>query len=139
LDLKINQQTKPMDIKSRVELIDITSYVEKEVENSRVREGVCIITTPHTCAGIIINENEPGILLDIVNFLDKLVHSGEVYEHNKIDNNADAHLKTLLLGSSEVIPVVEGKLELGAWQSIFFAEMDGPRDERRVNVIVIKK
>lgn len=65
--------------------------------------------------------------------------AGEDYEHNKIDNNADAHLKTILLGSSEIIPVADGKLELGAWQSILFAEMDGPRDERRVNITVIKK
>jgi secondary thiamine-phosphate synthase enzyme len=123
----------------RIELIDITSKVESEVQDSGVREGICIINTPHTCAGIIINENESGICSDILNLLDKLVPTGEVYEHNKIDNNAEAHLKTILLGSSEVIQVVEGKLELGAWQSILFAEMDGPRDERRVNVTVIKK
>lgn len=121
-----------------IELIDITSEVENEVRDSGVKEGICIITVPHTCAGIIINENETGICSDILNILDKLVPAGENYEHNKIDNNADSHLKSILLGSSEILPVVDGKLELGAWQSILFAEMDGPRDERRVNVIVIK-
>lgn len=123
----------------RIELIDITSKVESEVKNSGVREGVCIVTIPHTCAGIIINENESGVRSDILNLLDRLVPSGGVYEHNKIDRNADAHLKNILLGSSEVIPVIEGELELGAWQRILFAEMDGPRDERCVNVTVIKK
>lgn len=121
-----------------IELIDITSEVENEVRDSGVKEGICIITVPHTCAGIIINENETGICSDILNILDKLVPAGENYEHNKIDNNADSHLKSILLGSSEILPVVDGKLELGAWQSVLFAEMDGPRDERRVNVIVIK-
>jgi len=129
LKLKTNQH---------IELIDITLEVENEVQASGVKDGVCIITVPHTCAGIIINEKESGICSDILNLLDKLVPAGENYDHNKIDNNADAHLKNILLGSNEIIPVVDGKLELGAWQSILFAEMDGPRDERRVNVTVIK-
>jgi secondary thiamine-phosphate synthase enzyme len=121
-----------------IELIDITSKIDSEVQASGVKEGVCIITAPHTCAGIIINENESGICSDILNLLDKLVPAGENYEHNKIDNNADSHLKSILLRTSEILPVVNGKLELGAWQSVLFAEMDGPRDERRVNVTVIK-
>jgi secondary thiamine-phosphate synthase enzyme len=118
-------------------LIDITSEVESEVQSTGIKDGICIITTPHTSAGIIINENETGLCFDILNLLNKLVPPEENYQHNIIDTNAEAHLKAVLLGSSEVIPVVDGKLEMGRWQSLFFAELDGPR-QRNINVIVIK-
>jgi secondary thiamine-phosphate synthase enzyme len=121
-----------LEFKTRelIELIDITSDVESEVQNSGVKEGICIITTPHTCAGLIINENEPGILLDIVNFLDKLVPSGEIYEHNKIDNNADAHLKRTIMGREVVVAVTNGRLDFGPWEQIFYGEFDGKRRKR---------
>ena len=121
-------------------LIDITPEVEHEVRDSGVKNGVCIITTRHTSAGIIINENTPGICSDILSLLSKLVppKEEEIYQHNLIDTNADSHLKAILLGSSEIIPVVDGELRLGAWQRIVFAEMDGPRDKRNVDVTVIK-
>lgn len=121
----------------RIELIDITSEVQEEVKISGIQEGVCIISTRHTTAGIIINENENGLREDILNLLNRLVPQGAGYRHDKIDNNADSHLKAVLLGMSEALPVIQGKLELGTWQSIFFAEMDGPR-HRTVNVTIIK-
>lgn len=121
----------------RIELIDITSEVKEEVRISGVKEGICIISTRHTTAGIIINENESGLKEDILNLLNRLVPPGAGYRHDRIDNNADAHLKAVLLGASEVLPVVQGELELGTWQSIFFAEMDGPR-HRTVNLMMLK-
>jgi secondary thiamine-phosphate synthase enzyme len=121
----------------RIELIDITSEVKEEVRISGVREGVCIISTRHTTAGIIVNENENGLREDILNMLERLVPQGAGYRHDRIDNNADSHLKAILLGSSEALPIVKGELELGTWQSIFFAEMDGPRN-RAVNLTILK-
>lgn len=120
-----------------IELIDITSEVKEEVRISGVREGVCIISTRHTTAGIIVNENENGLREDILNMLERLVPQGAGYRHDRIDNNADSHLKAILLGSSEALPIVKGELELGTWQSIFFAEMDGPRN-RAVNLTILK-
>jgi len=111
----------------RIELIDITSEVQKEVMEKGISEGMCIISTRHTTAGIIINENESGLKEDILNLLQKLVPTGAGYKHDRIDNNADAHLRAILLGASGVLPVSEGKLDLGTWQRVFFAEMDGPR------------
>ncbi len=131
-DLKLSIETS-----RRIELIDITSEVQEEVKISGIQEGVCIISTRHTTAGIIINENENGLREDILNLLNRLVPQGAGYRHDKIDNNADSHLKAVLLGMSEALPVIQGKLELGTWQSIFFAEMDGPR-HRTVNVTIIK-
>jgi secondary thiamine-phosphate synthase enzyme len=100
-------------------------------------EGICLISTRHTTAGIIINENESGLKEDILDLLNKLVPAGAGYRHDRIDNNADSHLKAVLLGASEALPVSGGKLELGTWQRIFFAEMDGPRS-RTVNVTLLK-
>ncbi|KAF5051939.1 hypothetical protein DSECCO2_413860 [anaerobic digester metagenome] len=114
----------------RIELIDITSEVKEEVRISGVREGVCIISTRHTTAGIIVNENENGLREDILNMLERLVPQGAGYRHDRIDNNADSHLKAILLGSSEALPIVKGELELGTWQSIFLPKWMGPGTEQ---------
>lgn len=91
----------------------------------------------HTTSGIIVNENEHGLRADILDMLGSLVPDDGNYAHNSIDNNADSHLRAVLLGMSETIPIEDGHLILGAWQSIFFVELDGPRN-RNVNVKVIK-
>ncbi len=121
----------------RVEVVDITPDVQKEVEKSGIKDGLAVVYTPHTTTAIVINENEPGLIEDIVFVLDKLVPRGAGYMHDEIDNNADSHLRAMLLGNSVVIPVTNGKLELGTWQRIMFLELDGPRS-RRVIVKVIE-
>lgn len=126
-----------IETSKRIELVDITSAVQEEVRKSEISEGMCLISTRHTTAGIIINENESGLKEDILDLLNKLVPAGAGYRHDRIDNNADSHLRAVLLGASETLPVSEGKLELGTWQRIFFAEMDGPRS-RTVNVTLLK-
>ncbi len=126
-----------IETSKRIELIDITSEVQEEVKKSEVSEGICIISTRHTTAGIIINENERGLKEDILDLLERLVPTGAGYMHDRIDNNADSHLRAVLLGASESLPVSEGKLELGTWQRVFFAEMDGPRS-RTVNITFLR-
>ena len=121
----------------RIELIDITSEIQEEIKKSKVAEGICVVSTMHTTTAIIINENESGLKEDILNLLEKLVPKAAGYRHDAIDNNADAHLKALLLGASESLPISEGKLELGTWQRIFLAELDGPRS-RIVNLSILK-
>jgi secondary thiamine-phosphate synthase enzyme len=127
-----------MQIKTgkRIELIDITNRVKDELKDTGVQNGICVISTKHTTTSIIINENESGLVSDIIELLNKLVPGHAGYAHDRIDNNADSHLKALLLGSSEIIPVIDGHLQLGTWQSIFLAEMDGPRT-RDITVTVI--
>jgi secondary thiamine-phosphate synthase enzyme len=125
-----------IETSKRVELVDITLEVQEEVRTSEITEGICLISTRHTTAGIIINENESGLKEDILELLNKLVPPGAGYRHDRIDNNADSHLRAVLLGASEALPVSEGKLELGTWQRIFFAEMDGPRN-RIVNITLL--
>ena len=121
---------------SRVELLDITTRVEELVRDSGVQNGICVVSTRHTTTSIILNENEPGLCSDILNLLERLIPPLAGYGHDRIDNNADAHLKAVMLGSSESIPVIDGKLVLGTWQRIFFAELDGPR-HRSVDVTLI--
>ena len=120
----------------RVEVIDITSEVQREVERSGVEEGIAVVYTLHTTTAIIVNENEPGLVEDVVLVLDRLVPRGAGYSHDNVDNNADAHLRAILLGNSVVVPVSNGRLELGTWQRIMFVELDGPRN-RRVIVKVV--
>ena len=120
----------------RIELIDITGRVKEQLAESGIENGICVISTKHTTTSVIVNENESGLVSDILKLLEKLVPAHAGYAHDRIDNNADAHLKAVLLGSSEALPVVDGKLLLGTWQSIFLAELDGPRS-REVNVATV--
>jgi len=129
-----------MDIqtKTRIELIDITDRVRALVKESGIKDGICVISTRHTTSSIIVNENERGLRTDILDMLKEIVPENKNYAHNSIDNNADSHLRATLLGMSETIPIEDGHIVLGTWQSIFFVELDGPRD-RSVNVTIIKK
>ena len=122
---------------TRTELIDITDRVRAVVKESSIENGICVISTRHTTSGIIVNENERGLRADILDMLGSLVPEDRSYAHNSIDNNADSHLRAVLLGMSETIPIEDGHLVLGTWQSIFFVELDGPRN-RTINVKMIK-
>ena len=122
--------------RERAELIDITGMVKDAVRKSGVQDGVCIISTKHTTTSVIVNEDESGLRSDILGFLSGLVPKGAGYSHDRIDDNADAHLKAVLLGCSESIPIVGGDLALGRWQSVFFAEFDGPR-KRNVGITIL--
>lgn len=109
------------------ELIDITNSIES---NIRIKDGLVNIYLPHTTAAIIINENhDPNILTDIQNCLSKLIPEGK-WLHDKIDNNGAAHIKSTILGHSQIIPIKNSKLQLGQWQNIFLCEFDGPRTRK---------
>jgi len=121
----------------RNELIDINSEVEKIVARSGVKEGICTVYTPHATCAVMINENyDPNICLDVVDLLKEHIPQGK-WRHDKIDSNADAHLKAAICGPSETIPIQDGKLTLGTWQSIMLADFDGPK-RRKIIVKVIE-
>ncbi|HEC98070.1 MAG TPA: YjbQ family protein [Nitrospirae bacterium] len=114
---------------ARVDLIDITSEIEGLVEESEVGEGVCYLYVPHTTAGITINEGaDPSVRRDIIHTLQKIVPRDAGYAH--MEGNSDAHIKSSLVGTSTIVLIEQGRLQLGTWQSIFFCEFDGPRDRR---------
>lgn len=121
--------------KSQIEMLDITSQIEKIVEESGVNEGICYVFVPHTTAAVTINEGaDPSVKSDILKELDKNVPLQNNYQHR--EGNAAAHIKASIIGSSETVLVDSGRLNLGTWQSIFFCEFDGPRT-RNVLVKVI--
>ena len=119
------------------ELIDITDEVNSIVRKSKVKDGLCNIFAMHATAAIIINENaDPNICLDIIDALDDMVKEGR-WRHDNIDGNASSHIKSAILGPSETIPIKNGQLQLGTWQSPMFVELDGPRSNRKIVVQVI--
>lgn len=113
-------------------LVNISSEINKIVNSSGINEGVCRIFVPHTTAGITINENaDPAVMNDIINFLQVLIpQSGSSYSFRHSEGNSDAHIKSSLTGISLDILIHKGKLVLGTWQGIMFAEYDGPRNRR---------
>ena len=114
--------------RKKQEMLDITSQVGEVVRRSGVANGVCLVYVPHATAAIAINENaDPNVCQDILDALSRMVPEG-AWRHNRVDNNAAAHIKATILGPSEAIPVREGSLRLGTWQSVMLVEFDGPRD-----------
>ena len=113
-------------------LVNITSEVTNIVRNTGINEGVCRIFVPHTTAGVTINENaDPAVMSDIINFLKILIpQSGGQYSFRHMEGNSDAHIKSSLTGPSLDILIHNGRLVLGTWQGIMFAEYDGPRNRR---------
>ena len=118
----------------REEIVDITSEVEELIEkNADKNSKAVLIYVPHATCAIIINENyDKAVCRDILAFLKKQIPAG-IWEHDKIDNNADAHIKSSIIGPSQIIPIENEKLQLGRWQGIALAEFDGPK-ERKVIV-----
>ncbi len=117
-------------------LFDITHHVDGVVANSKVKCGTVNIYAQGATAAIMIQENwDDSVQNDVVTFLNKLIPAG-VWEHDAQDNNGDSHLKAGLVGPSETIPIVNGKLGLSTWQNIFLCEFDGPRDIRTIVVTI---
>jgi secondary thiamine-phosphate synthase enzyme len=124
--------------KSYEELIDITNTVEEVVQRSGIKEGVCIVYVPHATAGVILNESaDPNIKRDFLSALDRVIPRHAGYLHDRIDDNAHAHIKSAIVGSSITIPISDTRLGLGTWQAIMLCEFDGPRSRRRVIIEII--
>jgi len=120
----------------KTQLMDITEQVKEAVITSGVKEGICVVFTPHTTGSVFLFENvDPNLRRDLLSALSKIIPAEEKYSH--VGGNAAAHLKTARMGASVSIPVVEGRPLFGKWQGLFFGEFDGPRQERQVVIKVI--
>ena len=123
--------------KNRTELIDITSKIQDIVLSSGIRHGLCMLYVPHTTAAITINESaDPSVKEDILMIINTIIPWKAGYRH--LEGNSPAHIKSTLIGPSELIAVENDRLILGTWQGIFFCEFDGPRT-RKVHVRLIKE
>ena len=138
---------KKVTTKSAPEFIDITNWVSECVSESNISNGFAVVFSKHTTAAVKINENEPLLLNDMAAFLEKIFPRKYDYQHNNFEMrtvnmnddespNGHAHLQHLLLGTSETVPVINGEIQFGTYQSVFFIELDHPR-AREVMVHVV--
>jgi len=119
------------ETQQRRQLVRITDAVAEVVQNSAIREGMVLVSAMHITAGVYVNDDEPGLFEDIWEWLQKLAPEGPDYRHHRTgEDNGDAHLKSVLVHHQVVVPITKGKLDLGTWQQIFYAEFDGKRRKR---------
>jgi secondary thiamine-phosphate synthase enzyme len=121
------------ETKQRTEFIRITDEVAAIVSASGVREGMVLISAMHITAGVYVNDWEDGLIHDFREWLEKLAPSGRAYHHHQTgEDNADAHLKRTIMGQQVILPITKGRLDLGPWEQVFYAEFDGQRKKRVV-------
>ena len=119
-------------------LYDITSDVTELIKSSKILTGIVSVYARGSTAAIMIQENWDQLVQnDVVTLLNKMIPSG-IWEHDRQDNNGDAHLKSGLIGASQTIPIIDGNPGLSTWQNIFFCEFDGPREKREIVVTIIE-
>lgn len=117
--------------KKQREFINITPELEKVLREARIQEGMVLASAMHITAGVYINDAEDGLIADIEEWLEKLAPFRNDYRHHRTgETNGDAHLKNLLTGHQVIVPVTGGKLDLGPWQQVYYAEFDGQRKKR---------
>ena len=111
----------------REEMVDVTGQVRAAVQAAGVREGICLVASPHTTCGVTVNEGwDPAVAADALGHLRAVVPREAAFDH--AEGNSDSHIKTMLVGTSATLVVASGEVQLGRWQAIFLCEFDGPRD-----------
>ena len=124
-------QTIHLKTERRTQLLDVTAQVQRVVTASKVTSGTCHLYVPHTTAAIAINEcADPDVARDVEGALDRLIPATGPYRH--VEGNSDSHVKSILVGASQVVFIEDGRLALGRWQGIFFCEFDGPRERKLI-------
>ena len=122
-----------MNTSKKREFVNITCECERILRESGVQEGMMLVSAMHITAGVWVNDNESGILQDAMDFLEKLAPFGPDYRHHRTgEDNGDAHLKNLLTHHQVIVPITEGRLDFGPWQTVFYVEFDGQRRKRVV-------
>lgn len=119
------------------EFVNITQDCEEALRESGIKEGMMLVSAMHITAGVWVNDNEPGILQDAMDMLERLAPEGPDYRHHRTgEDNGHAHLKNLLMHHQVIVPITDGALDLGPWQTIFYAEFDGQRRKRLVIKVI---
>jgi secondary thiamine-phosphate synthase enzyme len=131
--VKFSTEYLTFHTKKHREYIHITPRIETIVAKSGLKEGMVLVSAMHITAGVYVNDNESGLIADIDEWLEKLAPTGPNYRHHQTgEDNGDSHLKALLIHHEVIVPITGGRLDLGPWQRIFYAEFDGQRDKRVV-------
>ena len=131
--MKIHTEYITVHTKKHRDYIHLTPQVETIVKTSCVKDGMVLVSAMHITAGVYVNDNEPGLIEDIDEWLEKLAPFRQDYQHHETgEDNGDSHLKALLIHHEVIVPITNGKLDFGTWQRIFYAEFDGQRDKRLI-------
>lgn len=131
--MKFHTEYLTFNTKKHREYLNITERVEEAVQKSGIREGMVLDSAMHITAGVWVNDDEPGILSDADQWLEKLAPFRQDYRHHLTgETNGDSHLKSLLVGHQVILPVTAGRLDLGPWQQVFYAEFDGQRPKKTI-------
>lgn len=136
-DMVVHNLVLTVSTTARRQLIDITQDALNFVHDCNVTDGLLTVSVPHATAAIIANENENGLLSDILTRLEVLFPQSAIYAHNRIDDNADSHIAAAFLGHSKSFPIMDHQLIHGTWQNIFMVELDGPRSRRNLNLNIV--
>ena len=132
--MTIKRFSLKLNTNKNFEIIDVTSKINDLID---IEEGIISIFSKHSTTAVVVNENEPGLLMDLEFTLNNLIDDKFTYLHDRIDDNASSHLKSFLLSSGECLPIKDYKLDLGTWQSVFFIELDGPRRNRTISLTIM--
>ena len=131
--MKVHTEYLWFETKKRREMVHITPQIEAIVAKSEIEDGFCLVSAMHITAAIYVNDHEGGLIEDIGEWLERLAPAKADYKHHRTgEDNADAHLKALLLKHEIILPITKGRLDLGTWQRVFYAEFDGQRKKRVV-------
>ena len=122
--------------KKRKELINITDDIAKHVSASGVKEGFCLVSAMHITAAIWVNDEESGLKEDVMAWLEKLAPAADYKHHLTGEDNGDAHLKRTIMHHQVILPITKGKLDMGPWEQVFYAEFDGQRRKRVILKII---
>jgi secondary thiamine-phosphate synthase enzyme len=130
--MTFHTETITFNTRSHREYINITDRVENAVKDSGIQDGMVLVSAMHITAGVFVNDAEPGLLQDIDDWLEKLAPFANYRHHRTGETNGNAHLKNLLVHHQVILPITEGKLHLGPWQQVYYAEFDGQRPKRLI-------
>ena len=129
--MRIHSDYMTVQTKEKREFLNITPSIKAAVEKSGIRDGIILISSLHSNSALIVNDEEPGLLQDITEWANRMAPFGPDYHHSeRSESNAGAHLQSLLLHHQAMVSLADGKLELGPWQNVIFAELDGQRPKR---------
>ncbi len=129
--MKSHTEYLTFNTKKHREYVHITPQVEAAVRKSGIKEGLALVSAMHITAGVYVNDNEPGLIEDIDKWLEQLAPFRQDYRHHQTgEDNGDSHLKSMLVHHQVILPVTSGRLDLGTWQRVFYAEFDGRRAKR---------
>lgn len=132
--MKSFRKTIELRVPKRMDFVNITPQVERALEESAIREGLCLVNSMHITSSVFINDDEPGLHEDYARWLERLAPfdaSPDVYRHNRTgEDNGDAHHKRQVMGREVVVAVTDGRLDFGRWEQIFYGEFDGRRPKR---------